>query len=519
MFSKEDISLMKERGIDLNIVEEQLEKFKEGFPYLDIVKPATADEGIIRLNESQTEEFVSAYENNIHESHIMKFVPASGAATRMFQSLYTFMETYKGTDSDYSQFLTDRSFFSMYNFFESLSSFAFYNDLKNLLAEKGEDLDKLAEHQEFKKILEMLLMPEGLNYGTLPKGLIKFHKYEGFSRRPIGEQMVEGALCHKLKDKTVHIHFTVSPEHKKIFKEICNKEKKFYEKDYDVTYELSYSEQKPATDMIAVDMHNKPFRNADGSLLFRPAGHGALIENLNDMDADVVFIKNIDNVVPDRMKDQTVVYKKALAGILFHFQIKIFGYLELLDKPSSVEPETLKEIKDFLEKQLCYISPHIYDRKTKEEKIEFLKKKLNRPLRVCGMVVNEGEPGGGPFWVKNTDASVSLQIVEGSQIDQKSTKQKDIWEKSTHFNPVDLVCGIRNYKGKKFDLLKFRDPNTGFISKKSKDGKDLKAMELPGLWNGAMADWNTVFVEVPIITFNPVKTIWDLLRKEHQGYL
>lgn len=520
MFSKEDLSLMKEKGVNPETVEMQIEKFKSGFPFLDILKPATTgDEGIVKLTDKEIEEYISYYENNLPEKKIVKFVPASGAATRMFKPLYNFIETYKATEADYNEFLTDRSFFSMFNFFESIKDFAFYNDMKNHFFEKGEDLDKILEQKDFTKILQMLLGEDGLNYGNLPKGLIKFHRYEGFSRRPIGEHMVEGAQSCKHADNTVHIHFTVSPEHKKQFKETCQREKKFYEKDHNVTFELSFSEQKSSTDTIAVDMNNKPFRNADGSLLFRPAGHGALIENLNDIEADLVFIKNIDNVVPDRLKEQTIVYKKALAGLLFSVQAKTFNYLKSLEKPAQVTEELANEICEFLEKNLCILPPHGFKKKEAKDKIEYLKEKLNRPIRVCGMVVNEGEPGGGPFWVHNADGTVSLQIVEGSQINQKSTKQKDIWDRATHFNPVDLVVATKNYKGKKFDLSKFIDQNTGFISTKSKDGKDLKAMELPGLWNGAMADWNTIFVEVPIITFNPVKTIWDLLRKEHQGFI
>lgn len=518
MFTKEDLCQLKGKGIDSGSAEDQIEKFKKGFPFLDIVKPATTNDGIIKLTDAQIAESISMYENKIPELKIIKFVPASGAATRMFQALYKYMDTYKDKEPDFAEYLTDRSFFSMFNFFESLRNFAFFNDLKAHLEEQGESIESLLEHQQLIRILNGLLGVNGLNYGSLPKGLIKFHRYDTFSRRPVGEQMIEGALYARMKDSTVHIHFTISHEHKKIFKEICNREKKFYEKEHGVSIELSFTEQKPSTDTLAVDMQNNPFRNSDGSLLFRPAGHGSLIENLNDLNADLIFIKNIDNVVPDRMKDQTVVYKKALAGLLFYYQNKIFAYLEKLSNPK-INAEMKREIAEFLEKELFVIPSDNFEKKTKKEKIDYLKSKLNRPLRVCGMVLNEGEPGGGPFWVRNSDGTVSLQIVEGSQIDHKNKKQKDVLEKSTHFNPVDLVCATKNYKGRKFNLHKYSDPETGFISVKSKDGKDLKAMELPGLWNGAMAKWNTIFVEVPMITFNPVKTIWDLLRKEHQGYV
>jgi hypothetical protein len=331
------------------------------------------------------------------------------------------------------------------------------------------------------------------------------------------EHLVEGSQYARSMSNHVHIHLTVSPEHRKGFEMLASQVLSMFEEAYRVTFHLTYSEQKKSTDTIAVDANNEPFRNSDGTLVFRPGGHGALIENLNDLNAELIFIKNIDNVVPDNLKPQTVVYKKALAGLLISYQSLIFDYLSQLQGNEELTHDFLQEVLQFTIDELCIIPPKDLNLKNPQQLLPYLIGKLNRPIRVCGMVKNEGEPGGGPFWAKNADGSVSLQIVESSQIDMNDTKKKKIVSAATHFNPVDLICGITDADGSKYDLLKYTDPTTGFISIKSKDGKMLKAQELPGLWNGAMANWNTIFVEVPLITFNPVKTVNDLLRDQHQG--
>ena len=358
------------------------------------------------------------------------------------------------------------------------------------------------------------MLEKGLNYSSLPKGLLKFHTYDQWNRTSVEEHLVEGAMYAKNSDGKVNIHFTVSPEHLKLFTELIQLVSKEYEKKFDIIYNITFSIQKPSTDTIAVDDRNEPFLNSDGNLLFRPGGHGALLENLNDLNADVIFIKNIDNVVPDRIKNQTVTYKKALAGLLLKVQQQTFTYLKKLE--SGFDEKLISEIIPYIETKLGYhFSESLSDLSLLQKK-NLLIDILNRPIRVCGMVKNEGEPGGGPYWVKSDEGSSSLQILESSQFNLKDHAQNEIFKKATHFNPVDLVITMRNYKGEKFNLLQYRDPETGFISIKSKDGKALKALELPGLWNGSMAFWNTIFVEVPMITFNPVKTINDLLRKEHQ---
>lgn len=377
----------------------------------------------------------------------------------------------------------------------------------------GKTINALLEERQYKAIVSNLLEAAGLNYGALPKGLLKFHRYADGVRTPLEEHLVEGALYAAGKSGEANVHFTVSTEHRQLFQQLVDAKVAEYEAKYGIRYHVSFSEQKPSTDTVAADMENKPFRDK-GKLLFRPGGHGALIENLNDLDADVVFIKNIDNVVPDRLKGDTVTYKKLLAGVLVTLQAKAFDYLHLLDG-GHYSHDQLEEIIRFVQRDLrCRRA----DLKQLEDAdlVIYLRKKLNRPMRVCGMVKNVGEPGGGPFLAYNPDGTVSLQILESSQIDMKDPEKKAMFEQGTHFNPVDLVCAVRDYKGNKFNLLNYVDKATGFISYKSKGGKELKALELPGLWNGSMSDWNTVFVEVPLSTFNPVKTVNDLLREQHQ---
>ncbi len=488
-----DFSEISKKGINKEKVLNQIAQFARGFPFARLSAAAALSNGIVDI-ASQKEELIRAYDQS--ELSTMKFVPASGAATRMFKKLFEFRSESKKKDEAYSKMVKEKG--AIYNFFNELESFAFYQDLKKTFKEsKGYTLEEARKKQDFNDILDMLLNKEGLNYGELPKGLLKFHRYKGFAKTPTEEHLTEGEQYANKKNK-VNIHFTVSPEHQHAFefhvKDAVNKRS--------VQFDINFSTQKPSTDTIAVNMDNTPFRTDNGDLLFRPAGHGALLENLNELDTDIVFIKNIDNVVPDRIKAETVEYKKALAGLLINYQSKSFSLLRKHDGGVNIESEG----KSLLEEM------GIKGDLTPQHVVE----KLNRPIRVCGMVQNEGEPGGGPFWINNNDGTTSLQIVESAQVDMSDKSQVTIFKDSTHFNPVDLVCGIKNYRGEKFDLLKYRDPNAGFISEKSNSGRKLKAMELPGLWNGAMADWNTIFVEVPLITFNPVKTVNDLLKENHR---
>jgi hypothetical protein len=490
MFLEKDFTQINELGIDLETVYQQINDFKEGFPFMQLQKAATLNDGVMKLTDEQLESFTALYEKKVLKLVPLKFIPASGAATRMFKSLFSFLEEGKSDKT------TDQ-------FFDKLDEFAFAEDLKKILPENADN----------QTIVDYYLSRKGLDYGSLPKGLLKFHRYENDSRTALEEHLVEGAN-YANNEGNVKLHFTVSPEHLNSFLKLLTIVVPNYEEKFKVKFDISFSEQRRSTDTIAVNMDNTPFREKDGSLLFRPAGHGALLANLNDIAADVIFIKNIDNVVPDRIKQPTIAYKKALAGVLLKFQDRIFDYQYQLKEWAS-EP-LLMELSHFFEQELCVLAPVGFLGFTHNEKVIYYQKKLNRPLRVCGVVPNTGEPGGGPFWCKNTDGSTSLQIVESAQVDMANEEQKAIFNESTHFNPVDLVCSMKDFRNRKFNLMDYRDLKTGFVTQKSKDGKELKAQELPGLWNGSMSNWNTIFVEVPLITFNPVKTVNDLLREEHQ---
>ncbi len=488
----------------VEVVLRQLESFKQGFPFLSLVGPATPARGIQVWEENQVQHYQRYFSSKAVGLDIVKFVPASGAASRMFKDLFSFLEV----DGE----LAKNGFAQ--KFIENLQQFAFYQDLDEVLKQKGESIASLLEKKEYKKLVAALLTETGLNYGNLPKGLLKFHAYSDSSRCPAEEHLIEGIQYGVGKNKQVQIHFTVSPEHEEGFVKEINQHLTRLKEQTGLAFTLSYSHQKKSTDTIAVDEANEPFLEEGGSLLFRPAGHGALLENLNEVAADLIFIKNIDNVVPDRLKQVTKSYKMALAGLLLEVQARVFEALKALEEVTS---QSVSKAKEVYVSELGGIIPDTIQNANLSEQAGFFEAKLNRPIRVCGMVKNTGEPGGGPFWIQEKDGTQSLQILETAQIDLNNPESKSHFLASTHFNPVDLVCGMRDYRGQAFDLLQFRDMNTGFITAKSKSGKVVKALELPGLWNGAMAHWNTLFVEVPLITFNPVKTINDLLREEHQA--
>lgn len=501
---EKDKKQLQDRNISEALLAEQLERFEKGFPYLNIVAPATIEKGIMALSDVDKKSYEEAWTKYIdNDNKVTKFVPASGAASRMFKDLFSFLDaSYDVPTTDFEK-----------EFFNKIEKFACYKSLDEVCKKnEGKSIKELMSSGNYKAVVANLLKEEGLNYGNLPKGLLEFHKYEDKTRTPVEEHMVEGALYAKARGQ-VNLHFTVSTEHRELFKKLIDEKVADYEKQYGVQYNISFSEQKPSTDTVAVNTDNTFFRNPDGSLLFRPGGHGALIENLNDIDSGIVFVKNIDNTVPEKKKTIETQHKKIIGGVLVEKQKQIFNYLNLLDKGNYTH-EQLIEMLYFLQNDLNVKHPETKMLEDVELAL-YIKNKLNRPIRVCGMVKNEGEPGGGPFLTESSDHTVALQILESSQIDMSKEENKKHVEKSTHFNPVDLVCAVKDYKGRKFNLVEYVDKNTGFISNKSQGGKNLKALELPGLWNGAMSDWNTIFVEVPIETFNPVKTINDLLRENH----
>ena len=508
-FSASDLQQIASLGLTESDVNHQIDNFRQGFPKTHLVAAATVDNGgILRLDDKAINRYSKYYQQASSGKKILKFVPASGAATRMFKDLYSFTSTYFGIDYN-----IEKEHPSVKEFLEKIRTFAFYDDLVACMKNANADFDDYMQRGDFSTIINFLLKEQYMGYGNLPKGLLKFHKYGHLQRTPLEEHIVEGAEYARMADGTVNLHFTVSPEHRPLFRKKIDEVKRYYEDAFHIKLNISFSEQKHYTDIIAVDEQNNPVRDENGKLIFRPGGHGALIENLNEQRADLIFVKNIDNVVPDWMKHTTIVYKKVLAGLLLSLQQQTFDYLQTLDRGAS--PAELKKIEQFAQKQLFIELDENYRKANQRQRAKLLHNLLNRPMRVCGMVKNQGEPGGGPFFTLNTQGVKSLQIVETAQINTKDPAQESILAGATHFNPVDLVCATKNYHGRYFDLRKYVDPATGFISKKTKGATTLKSQELPGLWNGAMANWTTIFVEVPLATFNPVKTVNDLLRKEH----
>ena len=505
MLTQQDLKQLAQKGISEQQIETQLGQFKTGFPFLKLEAAAAIGRGIVALNSDEGRKYVEAWQQyKAAGRKVVKFVPASGAASRMFKDMFAFV------DADYDKPTTDFE----KKYFDNIQNFAFYDELDAACQKnEGKGIKALIAEGNFKAVAANMLQAKGLNYGQLPKGLLLFHNYPEGPRTPMEEHLVEGAL-YAATNGEAHVHFTVSHEHMELFKQKVAQKADFYAQKYGIHYDISFSEQKPSTDTVAANPDGTPFRNSDGSLLFRPGGHGALIENLNEIEADVIFVKNIDNVVPDRLKGDTVLWKQIIAGVLVTFQQKAFDYLRLLDT-GKYSHDQIEEMIRFVQQDLCCRKADIKELEDADLVI-YLREKLNRPMRVCGVVKNVGEPGGGPFMTYNQDGTVSLQILESSQIDKSNKEYMDMFTKGTHFNPVDLVCAVKDYKGQAFDLPKYVDPTTGFISQKSKSGKELQALELPGLWNGAMSNWNTIFVEVPLSTFNPVKTVNDLLREQHQ---
>ncbi len=477
MFTNPDLEQIKAHSIDPQSVEQQIKHFEEGFPSLPVLRAASVGDGILRLSDEGLDTAEQSYQARLDSLKVVKFVPASGAATRMFKELFEFVGEGKRTAG-------------IDKLLDNIEHFAFYPELKALLPEGADD-----------KAIVSAIIGEGLGYGSKPKGLVTFHAYPDGNRKAIEEHLVEAAI-YGSNAGVANIHFTVSPEHRAAFSALLESVVPRHEATYGVKYNISFSEQSPATDTVAVNPDNTLFRTNAGELLFRPAGHGALLENLNAIDADLVFIKNIDNVTTDALRGDTTRYKRALGGVLLTLQAEAFAHLEALENGSA----DLAAVAQFITEHLCVKLPEGYCAET-------LKAILDRPMRVCAMVRNEGEPGGGPYWVKDEAGCETLQIAESSQI---SAEDAHLMKSATHFNPADLVCAVKSRTGEKYNLKEFVDYSTGFISEKSSEGRALRAQELPGLWNGSMAKWNTVFVEVPVSTFSPVKVVQDLLRPQHQ---
>ncbi|MCE5244212.1 MAG: DUF4301 family protein [Syntrophobacteraceae bacterium] len=515
VFSETDCRQMEALGITKAQVAAQVAVFRKSSFHVRLVRPCTVGDGVQVVGRSKTDDFLRLHDAALGQGRFVKFVPASGAASRMFQSLLQIYYVPQFLEADELQRRASRGVSvacEFLRFLEAIDRFPFWDDLRVVMARDGLDLEAMIAGCRYRTILEYLLTSRGLNYGSLPKGLLKFHRYPNECRTAFEEHLVEATQYAGSRGNSCQIHFTVSPEHVSGFRRLFERVRCSLEERFGTSFDICFSFQKPCTDTIAVDMENQPFRDLGGNLHFRPGGHGALLENLNDLRADLVYIKNVDNLTTDRHKEEVAFWKRVLGGCLASVQETVHDYLRKLHAGQMVEAAAYRYAKETL---LMDFSPD-FDRWPSERQRSLLVEKLNRPIRVCGVVRNSGEPGGAPFWVEDKTGAVTVQIVEKAQVDFSSPEQENIWMSSTHFNPVDIVCGVRDFQGKPFDLRRYVDGDAVFISKKSKDGKELKALELPGLWNGAMADWITVIVEVPKRTFNPVKTVYDLLRPEHQ---
>ena len=504
-WSERDRQSIAAHGLTIEEIGRQLALFRRRGPSVRLNRPCVSGDGIVVIPESERPSLLAAYEEARRTHRFIKFVPASGAASRMFREWYRCLAA--GGFADEAARMA---------FAGDLKRYAFFPDLRATIATAGQDLESLIGKGEDAAILKSVLTEEGLNYGCLPKALLKFHAYPEGSRTTLEEHLVEAALYARDAENVSRVHFTVSREHESAVRTLLSRVIRDYESRLDTVFAVGISTQDPATDTIAVDPEKRPFRDDRGKPVFRPGGHGSLLRNLNLLDEEIIFLKNIDNTVPDRLKTETSLWKKLLAGSLIRLQEEIFASVRLLAGGGGTEEE-LERMRDFAEKRVNIGLPAGFRELSIAERRSFLFRKLNRPLRVCGMVKNEGEPGGSPFWVEDADGrkGASLQIIEESQIDRNDPKQCAVWSSATHFNPVDLVCGVRDFHGRKFDLPAFVDPATAAITRKSEKGRELLALERPGLWNGSMAFWNTVFVEVPLATFNPVKTVTDLLRPQH----
>ncbi|MFI1772933.1 DUF4301 family protein [Thalassobellus citreus] len=515
MFTKKDIQQIENKGITQEQVNAQISRIKNGMSYSNLIEAATIGKGIASFNEDETKVLIELYNAKQNALSIVKFVPASGAATRMFKFLFQFYKNFDASNESIDDYAERQKDTLIKTFISNLETFPFYNEVIAKVKASNSNFESLSKSEQYFEFVKTMLNVDGLNYSFLPKGLLPFHKYDNQVVTAFYEHLFESTL-YASSNKSSNLHFTVSEQHHDYFNSELNKIKTDLGQKTNTAFNVSYSYQNQATETVALKNDGEVFRNEDGSILFRPAGHGALLENLNKLNNDIVFIKNIDNIVVVKTNIEVSEYKKLLAGVLVEIQEEAFKFLNQLDSDLVSENDMLK-IAMFLTNKLNVSIDTEFDDFASEAKINYLKDKLNRPIRVCGMVKNEGEPGGGPFWVKDENGNISLQIVEFAQIDIDNNEQADIVKNATHFNPTDLVCGVKNYKGEKFNLLDFVDHEAAFITMKTQNGIDIKALELPGLWNGSMAYWNSIFVEVPLETFNPVKTVNDLLKDPHQA--
>ncbi len=513
MFKEKDIQQITGCGLTMQKVESQIELMKSGMSYANLVEAAIIGNGVLKIGGEKQQEFINLFDNKRNEISIVKFVPASGAATRMFKFLFQFLKDFDIKNETLETYVERNKDIAV--FLNGLEKLPFFEDVVFKIHEIVPNFNNLPFGERSVEFVKTMLDENRLNYSFYPKGLLPFHKYPTQVSTAFEEHLMEASL-YASSNNTANLHFTISDNHAKMFIDELKHINEDVEERTNTNFNVSFSFQSQSTNTIAITSKDELYRDEVGNLLFRPSGHGALIQNLNALDFDLIFIKNIDNVVVFEQNKKASEYKKLLAGVLLKTQQQIFKYLRRLEDDSILEDE-ISNIELFAVNRINIELNEAYRYFNLNEKAIFLQNKLNRPIRVCGMVKNEGEPGGGPFWVKDENGHLSLQIIEFAQIDFENEQQKEIAKNASHFNPTDLVCGIKNYKGEKFDLTQFVDPKAAFITMKSQNGVDIKALELPGLWNGSMAYWNSIFVEIPVSTFNPVKTVNDLLKPAHQA--
>lgn len=516
LLKEDDLQQIRARGVDVEDVRQQLAILRNPPPYTRLLRACAAGDGIRVLGEAEVAAALAAHDEAAGAGRFTCFVPASGAATRMFRALLALLEREPKLDAERLEQLAsggDKDAREVREVWTSLDRFAFVPTLRAALARRGVDLDAAVRSGDVATVLDALLHEHGLDYASLPKGLLAFHRAAEGPRTSCEEHLVDAATYARAKDGSVRLHLTVSPQHLAGFRALLDCAQPEHERRLGARFGITFSHQEPSTDTVAVDLDGNPFRDADGRLLFRPGGHGALLDNLGRCGADLAYVKNIDNVVPDHLKGPVVHWKKVLGGLLASLQEKVFAALRRLDE--SPDTAAVDAALALLRNELGIVPPD-GTATDAASRLAFVRGKLDRPLRVCGMVPCEGDPGGGPFWVRTRSGDASPQIVETAQIDAADAGQQAMLAGSTYFNPVDLACGLRDHRGNPFDLAKHVDREAVFISEKSSGGRKLRALERPGLWNGSMADWSTVFVAVPTATFNPVKTINDLLKPQHQ---
>lgn len=513
-----DLERAAEHGLGTDELERQLALLAAPPSSIELDRPCTVGDGVQQLDDTKESTLLAAQASAVASGRATYFVPSSGAASRMFKSLLAVRDRGPVDRATLAAKSDDEEAKAALRFFDGARRFAFAENLARVLAERGLGLDECLEQGAVSPVLDALLEANGLAYPRMPKGLLPFHSYDGNENRTaFDEHLVESFAVAADEAGATRLHFTVSPDHREAFEHRARQSGDSLGGKLGARFDIGFSTQKPSTDTVAVNPDGTPFRGEDGELLFRPGGHGSLIANLADLaeqGVDLLFVKNIDNVVHDDWRAPVVHWRRMLAGRLVVLQDRLFGALRALEEDAD-RAAAVEDARAVLATELGQSVPGA-DASDLDRAGAALHAALHRPTRVCAVLRAEGDPGGGPFWVRESDGSRSPQIVETAQIDPSAADQRAAQERATHFSPADMVLGVRDHRGRPFDLLRHVDPEAVFIAEKSSGGRPLRALEHPGLWNGGMSKWNTLFVEVPPEIFQPVKALTDLLAPAHQ---